>query len=306
MYRVPRRLTLAVALLGSLPHGAAQGEDLPETPSFFDALKLPPGRVETSNGVDGTGAAWSVYSGAVIAPFGPLHQDGLRLKLSGGMSAWSHENSRVYCALSAEEKKKATGTNFSKLCNEIANRQLTPEQQADITASIAPSGLHLEGDQIYQRLSHKTLRYDAAVMGGYQLNWPDVTLKAYLGPAMETRNTLPADPEKLLAGAYWGVKTALESWMALGEGFWLSADTSYFTGTQAYSASLRTGYQPLSWLAMGPEAAAFGDEEHDSARAGGFLRMLFGQTEATVSGGISADYDGGTGLYGSAGIYTKF
>ena len=103
-----------------------------------------------------------------------------------------------------------------------------------------------------------------------------------------------------------GAKTGLEGWLALSEAFWLGADSGYFTGTQSYSASMRLGYQPLTWLALGPEVAAFGDMDDDSARAGGFLRLTIGATEATLAGGISSDYLGMTSAYGSAGLYTKF
>lgn len=293
-------------ILGLAFGGTARGEDVPGGMSFLWAFELPRDRVETSGGGDVTDTAWSGYSAAVIAPFGPLHQDGLRVKLHGGASAWSYDSKRVYCPLSAEEKKQAVGVNLTELCNDIANRPLTDEERRDVTASIAPFGLTLDGDQLYQERTHKVMRYDFAIMPGYQASWGALTLKAYLGPAMETRMIVPDDPGKALEGAYWGAKTALESWLALDDGFWLSADASYFTGTQAYALSLRPGFQPLDWLALGPEAAAFGDEENDSARAGGFLRVIIGKMEATFSGGVTSNYDGETGVYGSAGVYTKF
>jgi hypothetical protein len=306
MYCVSRRTALVAVMLCLAFWGTARGEGLPDGLSFLSAFALPPDRVETSSGVDVTDTAWGAYSAAVIAPFGPLHRDGFRVKLHGGASAWSYNTKRVYCAMSAEEKKQATGANFSKLCNDIANRPLTAEERNETAATIAPFGLTLEGDQIYQQRAHKVMRYDIAVMPGFQVSWSALTLKAYLGPAMETRIIGPADPEKALDGASWGAKTVLEGWLALGDALWLTADASYFTGTRGYSLSLRPGYQPLDWLALGPEAAVFGDEENDSARAGGFLRFTIGKMEATLSGGVSGNYDGGAGIYGSAGVYTKF
>ena len=94
--------------------------------------------------------------------------------------------------------------------------------------------------------------------------------------------------------------------MALGDSLWLTADSSYFTGTDAYSAVLRIGYEATSWLTLGPEAATFGDKDDESTRAGGFLRFTIGGMETTLSGGISADYDGTSSLYGQAGVYKKF
>ena len=149
-------------------------------------------------------------------------------------------------------------------------------------------------------------RYDLAVMPGWQAGWSGLALKGYLGPAMETRQVLPLNPEKALSGASWGAKTALESWMALGSSAWLTADASYFTGTEAYTGTLRLGWQALSWLTLGPETAAFGDEEDDSTRAGGFLRIDLGKSEATFSGGWSSVYHGDASLYGQASVYMRF
>lgn len=296
------------ALSGLFLHGPARGEDLGEAPSFWDRLALPPGRIETSNGGDLTDTAWSGYSAMVIAPFGPLDQDGFRLKLFGSASAWSYERKDQYdyCKKSSEQRKKETGTNFSDTCNRVVNGLINEDERKHINNSLRPHQMHLEGDQIYRERMHQVTRYDFAVMPGYQASWNALTVKAYLGPAMETRNILPADPDKLLSGASWGAKTALEGWLALGENLWLTADASYFTGTRGYSMTLRPGYQVLDWLALGPEAAAFGDAEDDSARAGGFLRATIGKAEATFSAGFSSDYDGGAGIYGSAGVYTKF
>lgn len=284
----------------------AEAEKSAHAVSFLSKLGVPPDRVETSNGFDASGSAWSAYSTVVLAPLGPLHEDGMRLKLFGSYGAYSYDRKRVYCAMSAEEKKQAAGANFTALCNDIANRPLSDDEKRDIAETIAPFGLHLEGDQIYHLQTHQATRYDIAVMPGYQLSLGATALKAYLGPAMETRSILPADPGKMLNGAFWGAKGALETWTALGEALWLTADTSYFTGTEAYAASTRLGYEPLSWLALGPEVSAFGDAEDESARAGGFLRFTFGKMETTLSGGVSADYEGGTSTYGSASLYVKF
>ncbi len=259
-----------------------------------------------SNGFDVTGASWSAYSTAVIAPFGPLQNDGLRLKFYGSYGSWGYDTRTVYCPLSREEQKKLTGVSLEAQCNAIANRQLTPDEQKTVSQQIAPFGLQLEGDQLYFAQSHRVTRYDIAVMPGFQVSRQGLALKAYLGPAMEARTTVPLDPQKVLDGSSWGASGAIESWMALSRNFWLTADGTYFTATDGYTAMLRLGYQPLSWLTVGPELAAFGDRENDSTRAGGFLRFTIGKAEATLSGGASADYDGAMSPYGQVGVYTKF
>ncbi len=269
-------------------------------PSFWS------GRVETANGFDVTGSSWSVYSTAILSPFGPADADGVRLKLYGSYGTWSYDTKRVYCALSPEEKKRAAGIDLSAACDDLTNGQLSSEDRDHIARTAAPFGLQLDGDQLYLLQQHQVGRYELAALPGYQASFGRATLKAYLGPALETRTIMPPDAEKALPGTSWGAKSVVESWMTLSPSAWLSADGSYFTGTEAYSAAMRLGYRPLSWLTLGPEMAAFGDREDDSARTGGFLRFNIGKTETTLSGGVSADYDGDMSPYGSVGMYVKF
>ena len=188
----------------------------------------------------------------------------------------------------------------------LADRALTPDEQAAINRSIKPSGLQIDGEQFYLTKAHQAQRFEVAVMPGFQAGWRALVVKGYLGPAMDSRTVLPGDVDKALSGVVWGAKGAVETWMRLSDAFWISADGGYFTGSERYSAMLRVGYQPFDWLTVGPELAAFGDVDDDSARAGGFVRLTIGKVETTLSGGFSAEYDGTTAAYGSAGIYTKF
>jgi hypothetical protein len=302
------RLLATTLLALGLSTAGARAQDTPF--SFLDLSKFDilADRADMSSGFDASGKSWSAYSTAVLSPFGPLHQDGLRLRLTGSYSAWSYDTRRglPYCMMSKQERQQATGTNFAELCDDIADRRLTAEEQAEINASIKPSGLQIEGEQFYLSRTHQVRRYDVAVMPGFQAGWRAVVVKGYLGPAMESRTILPGDPDKAISGVSWGAKGAIETWMRLGDAFWISADGGYFTGTESYSGMMRLGYQPLGWLTLGPELAAFGDVEDDSARAGGFVRLTIGKMETTISGGFATEYDGSTAAYGSAGIYTKF
>jgi hypothetical protein len=306
--RVLRLLTLVAAFPAVAPGALAADELLPLSLPFSDSMKAFSGRMETSTGVDMTGNSQSAYSSVVIAPLGPLDRDGLRIKLYGSYGAWSYDrqDSISYCLRSPEERVALTGVDFSRLCHLNANERLSEAEAEAISLEVAPYGLKLKGDQLYKVQTHKVERIELAALPGYQMNWPGAALKAYLGPALETRTITPDDPDKTLSGTAWGARTGLESWIALGGASWLAADAGYFTGTQAYNASMRLGYQALGWLTLGPEVAAFGDVEDDSTRAGGFLRLTIGEMEATISGGMSADYVGTTGAYGSAGIYMKF
>lgn len=261
------------------------------------------GRIETSSGFDATATSWGAYSSAVIAPLGPLDSDGLRLKLYGSYGMWSYDTKRV-CAGSPQELQALIGVSLSVDCRAVGN--LNAQEREALSRAVAPYGLHLEGDRLYLTRTHTVTRFDVAAMPGWQASGSGIALKAYFGPAMETRQIMPLDSANALSGTFWGAKTAIESWMALGEHAWLTVDGSYFTGTHSYTGALRLGLEAASWLTLGPEAAAFGDELASSARAGGFVRLTIGKTEATVSGGISADYDGTMSPYGQAGVYVRF
>jgi hypothetical protein len=204
-------------------------------------------RADMSSGFDASGQSWSAYSTAVLSPLGPLHQDGLRLKLTGSYSAWSYDTTRPlpYCMMSKQEREQATGTNLADLCNDLANRTLTPDEQAAINRSIKPSGLQIDGEQFYLTRAYQAQRFEMAVMPGIQAGWRALVVKAYLGPAMESQTVLPGDPDKASSGAVWGARGAIETWMRLSDAFWISADGGYFTGSERYSAMLRVGYQPL-------------------------------------------------------------
>jgi hypothetical protein len=302
------RLFAVVALFLLMFTAAARAEDDPLGLGDLSQLNVLAGRAEMSSGFDASGRSWSAYSAAVLSPLGPLHQDGLRLKLTGSYSAWSYGVRRglPYCMMSKAEREAATGVNLADLCNQIADNPPSPEEQVAINKSIKPYGLQIDGEQFTLSRTHQVQRYDVAVMPGWQMSWRALVVKAYLGPAMESRTVLPGDPDKTPSGLEWGARGAVETWMQLGNAFWISADGGYFTGTQSYSGMLRLGYQPLDWLTVGPELAAYGNVEDDSARAGAFLRLTIGEVETTLSGGLSAEYDGSASTYGSAGIYTKF
>lgn len=302
------RLAFALALFSgaSILPSNAESPEFRALSGLFAPLSLAEGRAEFSNGIDTTGNAWSAYATAVFALTGPLHRDGWRLKLSGNYGSYAYETRRTYCPLSAEEKKQLTGVNFSDLCNDIANDPPQGEERDEIAGRLAPFGLELDGDQIRAVIPHQAMRYSLGAAPGYQTTLGALILKTYLGVAYEQHNVVPLDGTRALQGAYWGAQGWIEAWLRLGENAWVSADTSYFTGTSSYSAAVKLGYMPLSWLTLGPELATYGDEDDISGRAGAFLRFEAGGVETTLAGGVSGAYRDDPGAYGSANFYLKF
>ncbi len=280
--------------------------ELPGAAGLFAALTLPEGSVEFSNGFDATGNAWSAYASAVIAVSGRLDHDGWRVKLSGLYGSYAYDTRATYCQLSAEEKKQLTGTNFSDLCNDIANAPPQGAERDHVTEIISPYGLRLEGDQIVAITPHQATRYQLGAAPGYQATFGLLIVKAYLGVAYEQQTVMPADPTKVIQGGYWGAQGAIEAWLPLGDSAWLSADGSYFTGTSSYSAAMKLGYRAMPWLTVGPELASYGDEDDVSGRAGGFLRFDISGMETTLAGGISGTYKGDPDAFGSANIFVRF
>jgi hypothetical protein len=292
--------------LGCLPSRDGHAGEMPSLLPYFAKLQLPAGHAELSNGFDKTANGWGGYSTAVFAPEGPLHVDGWRLKLSGGYGSYHYQTRSTYCQLSAEEKKQRTGTNFGAICNDIAGDPPEGEERSELAAYLAPFGLDLQGDQIYSVASHLGTRYNAAVAPGYQFTLGTVILKTYLGLGYELHEAAPPDPAKPLGGSYWGAQGAVEAWVPLGEDFWISADGSYFTGTNAHAASMKLGYKAQPWLSLGPEFSTFGNADDNSGRAGAFLRLDALGVETTLAGGLSGTYKDDPGGYGSASIYMKF
>ncbi len=296
----------AVLFLAGIPSSASRADDFGALPQFLASLNLPKGRAEFSSGFDATGNGWSSYASAVFGLSGPLHRDGWRLKIAGLYGSSTYETRHTYCPLSAEEKKQLTGTNFSDICNDIANDPPQGDERAELSNYLAPYYLELDGDQIIAAIPHMATRYLAGVAPGYQTSLGRLILKAYLGLAFEQYDVLPEDRTRSLNGGYWGAQSWLEAWLPIDDDSWLSADASYFTGTSSYSAAAKLGYKPLSWLALGPELAAYGDTDDMSGRAGVFLRVDGAGVETTIAGGISGAYKDDPGAYGTANMYMRF
>jgi hypothetical protein len=302
------RATFGVLALGlaSMPSSEARAGELAQPTQFFSSLSLPKDRVEFSNGFDATGQAWAAHASAVVGLSGPLHSDGWRLRLSGVYGRDSYEPRRTYCQLSAEEKKQLTGSNFSDICNEIANDPPQGEERDHIAEVIAPFNLELEGDQIFAAIPHMEMRYQGGIAPGYQATFGALILKAYLGLAYQRYDVLPSDVTRSLQGGYWGAQSWVEAWLPLGDASWLSADASYFTGTSSYSAAMKYGYRPASWLTLGPELATYGDADDMSGRAGAFLRFDAAGVETTIAAGFSGSDEDDAGAYGSANMFMRF
>jgi len=148
--------------------------------------------------------------------------------------------------------------------------------------------------------------FQGEALAGWQFSTGPMTARLFAGLAYEEQAITPGDPDNALAGTHLGAKVAVETWFDLSSRAWLSVDASYATTTDAYSGAFKLGLKPWPWLSLGPEAAAFGNEEFDGHRLGGFARWHCGGCDMTVSGGVSGDYDDDTGAYGALSFYRRF
>ncbi len=129
----------------------------------------------------------------------------------------------------------------------------------------------------------------ADLLGGYQKQLGPLTLKGFAGLMVTEHRLTPDDPETAVHGQGFGAKLALEAWWTLSERAWWSADVSWGTLYDSYSARGRLGWRLLPALSAGLETGAFGNVECDVARAGGFVRYEWATGEVSASTGWSND-----------------
>ena len=129
----------------------------------------------------------------------------------------------------------------------------------------------------------------ADLLAGYQKQVGPLTLKGFAGLMVAEHWLTPDDPETAVRGQGFGAKLALEAWWTISERAWSSADISWGTLYDSYSARGRLGWRLLPTLSAGLETGAFGNVECDVARVGAFLRYEWASGEVSASTGRSND-----------------
>ena len=127
------------------------------------------------------------------------------------------------------------------------------------------------------------------ILVGYQKQLGPVTLKGFAGLAVANNVITPEDPETAIRGLGIGAKGTVEAWWTISDRVWSSADLSWATVHDSYSARGRVGWRLLPDWSTGLEVGAAGNAESDTARVGGFLRCEWAAGELSASGGWSSD-----------------
>lgn len=274
--------------------------------SYFAALGIPQGRVEFSNGFDATGNSWSTYGSAVLAPLGPMHVDGWRLKISGLYGTYAYvTRDNTVCQKIHDVGRTDPNRTLDRICDSLMDDEPDADRK-DTEAFLSSYGLEIEGKSLVANIPHQTTRYQGSIAPGYRQTFGTLIVKAYLGLAYEQHDVMPKDETNALAGAHWGAQGSVETWLPLGANGWLSTDGSFFTGTSSYAAGAKLGYRLLDWLTLGPELATYGREDDFSGRAGAFMRIDRDGIETTLAAGMSGSYREEPTLYGSANVFVRF
>lgn len=148
--------------------------------------------------------------------------------------------------------------------------------------------------------------FQLEALAGWHTSAGMMTARLFAGIAYEDHVVSPDDPQNAIAGAHFGGKMAIETWFDLSRWAWASVDASYTSTIGGYSGAIKLGLKPVGWLSLGPEASALGNREFDGRRLGAFARWHCGGCDATLSGGVSGDYDDETGAYGALSFYSRF
>lgn len=295
-----------VSVLASL--GTASKLSADELPALLDAFSIPAmagGNIEFSSGMSGTAQGWSSHGSATISPFSAIDEDGWRLKLGGHYAQYSYTSREDYVCEKNESAENQSDTAIRTICNQI--RHDGADSVSDETENFLNQHGYTVVDQNLAKLTpHKAERFHVSFAPGYRVSLGTIILKSYFGIAYRSETVMPEDPSRSTAAESWGAEASLEAWTRLGDQSWFSADGSYFTGTQSYSAEGKIGFQPASWLSIGPEAAAYGDNDDASGRAGAFVRFDNDGVETTLSGGVTGTFKDEPSLYGAANVFVRF
>ncbi len=273
--------------------------------AFLPRLDLPPAHAEFSNGFSGTEKGWTAYASGVIGLASPLDRDGWRLKFGGHYARFGYERREGHICEKNESWEVQSNTTIRDVCQQITDPESGGVSQ-ETEAYLESHGYEVVDQNLARVSTHQIDRIHLGAAPGYKLTLGALVLKTYLGLAYRSESVLPGDPSRTAPEESWGAEAIIESWLTLGERSWLSADGSYFTGGDNYSAEIRLGHRPLDWLSAGPELAAHGDPDDFSGRAGAFLRFHRGQAETTLSGGFSGTYRDDPAIYGAANFYMRF
>jgi hypothetical protein len=185
----------------------------------------------------------------------------------------------------------------------------------------APFG-HLEDDGLRIRIFGGTGRYRYRTVGtasgrnesdvgageiliGFHRSLPNAGVTFYLGPQIEHQRAAEPDPGNM-TGAEFGLKAAIELHARLDPLRLINASASASTVKRAYHARAALLREVSPALAIGFEAAVYGDARYLEPRGGVFVSTKRGNSVLAVSAGVLAHSDKGNGAFVTLSLYTPY
>ncbi|MGQ0673800.1 MAG: cellulose biosynthesis protein BcsS [Hyphomicrobium sp.] len=231
---------------------------------------------EVFAGADATADGWLVFSGATVAPFGHIHDQGFRMRVTSGYGAYQYSGIRCLT------KKRC-------LQGHPGTRLALTKYQAETSFT--------------------------DLVAGYLWRFDPLIVKILAGGSIIGHNIAPFDEENLAIGFDWGPKVGVELWLNMGDDMWASLDASWTGAHEAFGVRSRIGYRLWPHLSVGLEArlnldrqgacdldwdtsdacqVQFADQIDDNefdlldfGRGGLFARYEWTGGEISLSGGIS-------------------
>lgn len=188
------------------------------------SLQDPPRWREVWAGADASLNGWLAFTGATVAPFGGIHDPGLRLRVATGYGMYDYEG-----------KRRSISFN-------------------------APLGRFVEGSR---NVEFQAQTGFVDVLAGYLWRLDPLTLKVFAGASGIGHGIVPLDEENLATGLDWGPKAVAEMWLNIGQSMWGSLDLSWTSAHDTRSARTRLGYRATGQLSLGLEARLDIDAQGD-------------------------------------------
>ncbi len=210
---------------------------------------------EVWTGADASSHAWLLYSGVTVAPFGGIHENGLRLRAGGGYGAYRYER---------EDDAPPPEEDVFKVYD-------LPKRKFKATVNFSD------------------------VLVGYLHRFGPLTTKAFAGVSMIDHTIEPfgffayPDADNDVQGTEIGLKGVVELWLNMGDRAWTSVDVSWTEAHETGSGRVRSGYRIVPWLSAGLETVLDSNAEQRQGRGGLFMRYEWDGGELSASGGVSGD-----------------
>lgn len=144
------------------------------------------------------------------------------------------------------------------------------------------------------------------VLIGKRLCFDPTTITAYVGVDIKNYGLALPDPGNRISGTKLGIKFSGEAYTRLTPEWFVTAYGNISSVYRAYGARAAIIRDLTSNFTLGAEGAVMGDALSNEIRVGIVAGTKFGQSIATIAGGVAQNSDRGSGLYTTLTYYVPF